>query len=191
MGYGTRALQALDAFYSGQLLNLNEVSKAVQGESFEQALQSSKVSSPRPMEQLRPQEAHMGSQGDELHSEELHIRDPSRMPPLLHRLAERQPERLDYLGVSYGLTPTLFRFWKRSRYVPLYLRQTQSELTGEHTCIMVRGLSSTRESTAPWLLAFAQGLQLPRSSSKCLLSHTFVLNRLSPTLHLFTIVQVS
>jgi len=31
------------------------------------------------------------------------------MPPLLLRLSERKPETLDYLGVSYGLTPQLLR----------------------------------------------------------------------------------
>lgn len=31
------------------------------------------------------------------------------MPPLLGRLSERQPENIDYLGVSYGLTPQLLR----------------------------------------------------------------------------------
>jgi hypothetical protein len=31
------------------------------------------------------------------------------MPPLLIRLSERKPETLDYLGVSYGLTPQLLR----------------------------------------------------------------------------------
>lgn len=32
------------------------------------------------------------------------------MPPLLQRLTERKPETLDYLGVSYGLTPQLLRY---------------------------------------------------------------------------------
>lgn len=100
------------------------------------------------------------------------------MPPLLQRLTERKPENLDYLGVSYGLTPQLLRyvllptlhvhmvtvaitrFWKRARYVPLYVRQTTSELTGEHTCVMVRGLNSSVESEMGWLNEFAKGMQL-------------------------------
>lgn len=32
------------------------------------------------------------------------------MPPLLQNLTERKPENLDYLGVSYGLTPQLLRY---------------------------------------------------------------------------------
>lgn len=49
------------------------------------------------------------------------------------------------------------RFWKRAGFVPLYLRQTQSELTGEHTCVMVRGLNSSAESDLEWLGEFAKG----------------------------------
>jgi len=31
------------------------------------------------------------------------------LPPLLLKLSERQAESLDYLGVSYGLTPRLLK----------------------------------------------------------------------------------
>ena len=82
------------------------------------------------------------------------------MPPLLQRLTERKPETLDYLGVSYGLTPHLLRFWKRASFVPLYLRQTTSELTGEHTCVMVRGLNSSTEAELEWLGEFAKGTSI-------------------------------
>lgn len=79
------------------------------------------------------------------------------MPPLLHRLSDLRPEQINWIGSSFGLTPALFRFWKRSGYVPLYVRQTENELTGEHTAVVLRGLTSTREQTAPWLSAFAVG----------------------------------
>lgn len=49
------------------------------------------------------------------------------------------------------------RFWKRAGYIPLYVRQTQSELTGEHTCVMVRGLNSLADSELEWLSEFAKG----------------------------------
>ena len=109
-------------------------------------------------------------------TDEPRVRAANAMPPLLQRLTERKPETLDYLGVSYGLTPQLLRyvpdlferlgrhspsnphrFWKRAGYVPLYLRQTQSELTGEHTCVMLRGLNSSTESELEWLSEFAKG----------------------------------
>lgn len=31
------------------------------------------------------------------------------LPPLLMKLSERKPEKLDYLGVSYGLTSGLLK----------------------------------------------------------------------------------
>lgn len=47
------------------------------------------------------------------------------MPPLLQRLTERKPESLDYLGVSYGITPQLLR----SVY-PLQYRRTNDRWFG-------------------------------------------------------------
>jgi N-acetyltransferase 10 len=85
------------------------------------------------------------------------IRSASSMPPLLQRLTERKPEQLDYLGVSYGLTSQLLRFWKRAGYVPLYLRQTTNEITGEHTCVMVRGVGKPYGEHIEWLGEFAKG----------------------------------
>ena len=54
-------------------------------------------------------------------------------------------------GVSYGVTESLLKFWKRAGYLPVYLRQTANELTGEHTVVMLQGLS---DSTPEWLDAY-------------------------------------
>jgi len=84
------------------------------------------------------------------------------MPPLLQRLSEVQPPALDYLGVSYGLTASLLKFWKKSGYVPLYVRQTPNDLTGEFTTVMVRGVGhsdgSSKSPQVEWLTEFAKGL---------------------------------
>lgn len=61
---------------------------------------------------------------------------------------------LDYVGVSYGLTPELHKFWKKARFTPVYLRQTANDLTGEHTCIMLRTLESSEDGA--WLGSFAK-----------------------------------
>ncbi len=137
MGYGARALQALNSFYAGELSNLEEMPEEDEGESFAAASRVDKDAT--------------------LQSDEVTIRDPKRMPPLLQRLSERKPEQLDYLGVSYGLTKDLLRFWKRAGYVPLYIRQTTNELTGEHTCVMLRSLTSQIAKSDSWLSAFSQG----------------------------------
>ena len=79
------------------------------------------------------------------------------MPPLLQRLSERKPEQLDYLGVSFGLTKELLRFWKRSGFVPLYSSQKENALTGEYTFVVLRGLLSNVAQSESWLTAFAQG----------------------------------
>lgn len=44
------------------------------------------------------------------------------LPPLLVKLSERQPEHLDYIAVSFGLTQELLKFWKRADFVPVYIR---------------------------------------------------------------------
>ncbi|KAG6370533.1 GNAT acetyltransferase 2-domain-containing protein [Boletus reticuloceps] len=134
MGYGSRALKALNSFYSGEYFNVSENSL-------------SEPSYP---------DVTLVDPDTDLQTDHPTVRPADAMPPLLQRLSERKPERLDYLGVSYGLTPQLLRFWKRAGFVPLYLRQTQSELTGEHTCVMVRGLNSSATTDLEWLGEFAK-----------------------------------
>ena len=43
-------------------------------------------------------------------------------------LADRRPEALQYLGASFGVTAPLLGFWQRAGYLPVYLRQTPSEV---------------------------------------------------------------
>jgi N-acetyltransferase 10 len=135
MGYGARALDALDAFYSGKLTDADAVMPDAAEEEF---AFDSKV-----------------GKNASLDTDTIDVRDPSRMPPLLQRLSERAPEALDYLGVSFGLTPELLRFWKKAGYVPLYASQKENPLTGEYTFVMLRALSSTIAQAEGWLGAFS------------------------------------
>ncbi|CAH2325808.1 RNA cytidine acetyltransferase [Pelobates cultripes] len=130
MGYGSRALQLLQMYYEGQFPCLEE--NAAQN----------------------PQEiTSVSSVAVSLLEESLTPR--KNLPPLLLRLSERPAEKLDYLGVSYGLTPKLLKFWKRAGFVPVYLRQTPNDLTGEHSCVMLKCLQEEDESEQePWLTAF-------------------------------------
>ncbi len=57
-------------------------------------------------------------------TEKVERRESSSLPPLLSRLGERKAEKLNYIGVSFGATPKLIRFWKKAGYLPVYLRQT-------------------------------------------------------------------
>lgn len=139
MGYGARALGLLEEWYGGRLASLGEA------DPIDEAA----------VERVTDAELESAS----LATETLQVRDARRMPPLLLKLAEKRPELLDYVGVSYGMTTQLFRFWKRAGYVPVYLRQTANDLTGEHSCVMVKPLRSQSgegEGNGDWIGAFAQ-----------------------------------
>uniref|UniRef100_A0A670HTS1 RNA cytidine acetyltransferase n=1 Tax=Podarcis muralis TaxID=64176 RepID=A0A670HTS1_PODMU len=130
MGYGSRALRLLQMYYEGKFPCLEE--KVTQ----------------------KPREiTTVSSEAVSLLEEAVMPRKD--LPPLLLKLSERQAENLDYLGVSYGLTPRLLKFWKRAGFVPVYLRQTPNDLTGEHSCIMLKTLNEEEESEQEnWLSAF-------------------------------------
>lgn len=49
---------------------------------------------------------------------------------------------------------TFFLFRKRSGYVPVYLRQTTNDLTGEHSCIMLNVLNEEEKESNNWLGAY-------------------------------------
>uniref|UniRef100_A0A452G638 RNA cytidine acetyltransferase n=1 Tax=Capra hircus TaxID=9925 RepID=A0A452G638_CAPHI len=130
MGYGSRALQLLQMYYEGRFPCLEEkvleTSREIHTISSEAVSLLEEVVTPR-----------------------------KDLPPLLLKLNERPAERLDYLGVSYGLTPRLLKFWKRAGFVPVYLRQTPNDLTGEHSCIMLKTLMDEEEADqGAWLSAF-------------------------------------
>ena len=41
------------------------------------------------------------------------LKPRKKTPPLLVALSDRRPTRLHWMGVSFGLNPSLFRFWQR------------------------------------------------------------------------------
>ena len=137
MGYGSRAIALLTDFYEGRFANLSETE-------------------PPPNNSIvRVTDGELES--STLQSDNIKVRDITSMPPLFSRLSERRPQPLDYLGVSFGLTPPLHKFWKRASFAPVYLRQTPNELTGEHSCIMIRTLASPSGTTDnAWLGAFTR-----------------------------------
>ncbi|XP_068673287.1 RNA cytidine acetyltransferase-like [Montipora foliosa] len=130
MGYGRRAMNLLIHYYEGKIPSLAE-------------------------EGMEENQIATLTEDDEVGLLKEVISPKSNLPPLLLKLSERQAERLDYLGVSYGLTAQLLRFWKKSNFAPVYLRQTPNELTGEHSCIMLRLLKESEDATdESWLSAY-------------------------------------
>jgi N-acetyltransferase 10 len=39
------------------------------------------------------------------------------------------PPKIDYLGTSYGVTKNLFKFWRKNKFEPVYIRQTRNDVT--------------------------------------------------------------
>nr|CEL70485.1 TPA: Predicted P-loop ATPase fused to an acetyltransferase (ISS), related [Neospora caninum Liverpool] len=77
---------------------------------------------------------------------------PRPAPPLLSPCRSTRPDfSIDYFGVAFGLSAPLLRFWTRRSFVPVYMRQTVTDVTGEFSCILLRpaeiegGLWSAKE----------------------------------------------
>ncbi|KAL8964869.1 MAG: hypothetical protein Q9197_006771 [Variospora fuerteventurae] len=140
MGYGSQALRLLTDFFEGKFANLSETA-TVENEEI-----------------VRVTDAELESSS--LLADDIAVRDIRSMPPLFSKLSERKPQPLDYLGVSFGLTGPLHKFWKRAGFAPVYLRQTPNELTGEHSCVMLRTLNNNsnnnEDNNTTWLSAFAR-----------------------------------
>jgi len=135
MGYGSRALELLNDYYNGKFANVREVDPA-------KASSASASNSGTPKSKKGKEAAvHKDEEGGAALLGETDVQPRKDLPPLLSKLDERLPERLHYLGVSFGLTQQLNkcvlsyfsqvifffkkkRFWKKSGYAPVYLRQT-------------------------------------------------------------------
>lgn len=146
MGYGSRAMQLLMNYYDGKMMSLDssDVGK------------DDKDSQPEDSggEEV---ENHNGRKEATTLLNEI-IGPRKNIPPLLRRLHERPAESLDYMGVSFGLTQGLYKFWSKLGFFPLYLRLTANELTGEHTCIMAKLAGKETEDSEgdSWLDKFQQ-----------------------------------
>lgn len=139
MGYGSRAVDLLSRYFQGDL-SPHSVPKVgvFAGEGAEM-----------------PDAVIEGEVADE--DEEV-IKPRAKLPPLLTPLHERPAEQLHWLGVSFGLTTQLLNFWSRKEFKVSYVRQTTNDLTGEHSCIVLKELNCDRMgSDAPesgWLKAY-------------------------------------
>ncbi|CAG9461049.1 unnamed protein product [Pedinophyceae sp. YPF-701] len=145
-GYGSRAMQLLEKYYQGELVGLGE-DDAPGGVSANGAAAA---------------ERGKAAGGGDLHTEKLKPR--SGLPPLLTALQDRAPESLQYLGVSFGLTQQLYSFWSRRGFQPVYLRQTASETTGEHTVVLIKPLRSEEVLGTEWIVPFASDFRVRLTS---------------------------
>jgi N-acetyltransferase 10 len=143
MGYASRAMELLIQYYEGGMTAISEKQ--------EERQQKQEHTETQPQPAATSEESRLLTET---------IAPRSALPPLLQSLSDVPPPLLHYIGVSFGLTSSLFSFWSKAGFLPLYLRLTANALTGEHTCIMLRvmngdeGLGRELEMRAGWLQEF-------------------------------------
>ena len=151
MGYGSRAMELLYQYYNGEMTSLS--SSGNDDESDENEGNDSSDDSETPSESDDNSKDEPNTRNALLHKEALKPR--KKLPPLLLPLSALPTPRLDWIGTSFGLTPSLHNFWHdKVGMTLLYLRQTSNELTGEHSAIMIRALPRRSGWDDAWLPAF-------------------------------------
>jgi N-acetyltransferase 10 len=123
-GYGSRALELLMKYYEQELIDQDNV-------------QTDEA------DELRPKKVSKQEEDKEVALISEKLKPKKHLKPILQKLSERKPIPIHYLGTSFGLTKELFNFWRKNHFVPLYLRQTANDLTGEHTCLMLRPINTS------------------------------------------------
>ncbi|XP_065874113.1 RNA cytidine acetyltransferase 1 [Euphorbia lathyris] len=121
LGYGSAAVELLTRYYEGQLTPISEV-------EFENDVETPPV--------------RVAEAAQKVSLLEENIKPRANLPHLLVNLGERRPEKLHYLGVSFGLTLDLFRFWRKLKFAPFYIGQIPNAVTGEHTCMVLKPLNN-------------------------------------------------
>ncbi|KAK6924169.1 putative tRNA binding domain [Dillenia turbinata] len=119
-GYGSMAVELLTRYFEGQLTAISEIEETT-------------VEAPP---------VKITEVAEKVSLLEENISPRANLPPLLVNLRERQPEKLHYMGVSFGLTLDLFRFWNKHKFLPFYIGQIPSTVTGEHTCMVLKPLNN-------------------------------------------------
>ena len=136
MGYGSRALQILSQFYEGKIVNLNEVNCNSNDTENKSSINNANLQT----ELLKPKK---------------------KLKPLLSCLSDVKPSFVHWIGTAFGLTKELFNFWKKNDFHPVYLKLSENDITGEHSCIMMKPLrdddityQNQVKSQERWLLPF-------------------------------------
>lgn len=185
MGYGRRALKLLKNYYSGKFTSLDENEDGEDDDSDDNGKFPPQDFSVFYLFELNQSYTNHVPGYEKVDDENVGllkevIAPRKKVPTLLKKLSERRPERLDYIGTSYGLTKDLLKFWKSQKFVPVYLRyvfngmkviftpnpailkrkltkivyffsQKANDLTGEYSTIMISTINLNKTETKNWL----------------------------------------
>jgi tRNA(Met) cytidine acetyltransferase len=81
---------------------------------------------------------------------------------LLDEIRAACGDETDWLGVGYGATPELVRFWDRNGFDPVHLAITRNDRSGEHSALMLTPISESgrvlRDRHARWFVERIGGL---------------------------------
>lgn len=171
MGYGSRAIDLLSAYFQGNLSASAGPSPPLGSFGGEGSEALEDVPGADAADDDSDAGADIDPETGELQRERVAPR--AKLPALLTPISERPAERLHWLGVSFGMTSQLLNFWSRKGYKTCYLRQTSNELTGEHSSILLKELDCEGMALAPaprWLDSFVSDYQKRLVS---LLSYSF------------------
>lgn len=150
MGYGTYAIKQL----IGKLESLRE---GQQHSDFDPTQHIQMGDLPKPHMKIRKEviAPSIGSapSTSDLRSEKLER--AKDIPPLLEPVEDiryilKDGERIDYIGTAFGITSELLKFWTKLGFLPVYIRQQVSEVTGEHSAILLKSIGDC------WLSYFVQ-----------------------------------
>ena len=81
---------------------------------------------------------------------------------LLDRIHDEFADEVDWLGVGYGATPDLLRFWRDNDYGVVHLSTTRNDTSGEYSALMLRPTSEAGQALhdrhADWFAERVRGL---------------------------------
>ncbi|OMH83278.1 UPF0202 protein KRE33 [Zancudomyces culisetae] len=145
MGYGSRALSLLYDFYSFKFVSLSDTPSINSSEPLFASLSQIKPPTTTVTNAARVRIGAGAGAGADGNGNGNGNGDGN---------GDGQTEQplIRWVGTSFGLTNQLFKFWtsKNLQYRPIYLRQTKSDLTGEHTVVMLKTLNESDD----WLSLF-------------------------------------
>jgi tRNA(Met) cytidine acetyltransferase len=67
---------------------------------------------------------------------------------LLDEIEKERADEVDWLGVGFGATPRLLRFWEANGYRTVHISTTRNARSGEHSAVMLRPTSAAGEDLA-------------------------------------------
>ncbi|WJX23106.1 hypothetical protein P8452_12349 [Trifolium repens] len=168
-GYGSRAVELLIRYYEGQLTPFSEI-------DVEDEMQAPRIRVTEAAERVSLLEETVKPRTD--------------LPHLLVHLHERRPEKLHYIGVSFGLTFELFSFWRKLKFSPFYIGQIPNTVTGEHSCMVLKPLNNDEidgsnhwDFISPFYQDFRQRFTLLLSSTFRDMEYKLVMRIIDPKLN--------